>query len=582
LFEDVSGLIGHTHQDEAFDDFARQSLLPNRLSGLGPGVAWFDLDGDGRDDLLIGTGKGGRMAVFHNDGRGGFQPMKNAATEQPLTRDQTSVIGFRSGSATRFVISGLANYEDGLAFGAGARLFDLQAGTSTDPVPATGSSTGPLAMADIDGDGDLDLFVGGRVIPGKYPAAASSRLFRNEGGTFVPDPVNSKVFDGVGLVTAAVFSDIDGDGDSDLLLACEWGPVRLFRNDRGQFTEVTEQWNLGKYTGWWNGIAIGDFDEDGRPDIIAANWGRNTKYEDQRGHPLQVYYGDLNGDGGTALIESHYDAVLQKTVPERQLGVLAKVLPFLRDHFPTHRAFGTAGIGEILGDRMKGVNVLNAAWLETTLFLNRGDHFEAHALPVEAQFSPAFGVCVGDFDGDGHDDVVLAQNFFGAQPETPRSDAGRGLLLKGDGRGGFLAMSGGQSGLKIYGEQRGAAAADFDGDGRLDLAVAQNGAATKLYRNRNAKPGLRVRLEGTPENPDAIGASLRAVSGGRSGPLREIHSGTGWWSQDSPVQVVTVPDEVPVEIQVHWPGGRRSSVTVPARSAEVRIQSDGTIRALAR
>ena len=195
--------------------------------------------------------------------------------------------------------------------------------------------------------------------------------------------------------------------------------------------------------------------------------------------------------------------------------------------------------------------------------------------------APAFGVCVGDFDGDGHEDLVLAQNFFAVQPETPRYDGGRGLLLRGDGRGNFRAVSGQESGLKIYGEQRGAAVADFDRDGRLDLVIAQNGAATKLYRNIGAKSGLRVRLEGPPENPDAVGASIRLLFEQRAGPLREIHAGSGYWSQDGPVQVIGTP-EAPTQIQVHWPGGRQTTANVPPHARGIRVRQDGTVEAVER
>src|SRR6185369_7369252 len=150
---------------------------------------------------------------------------------------------------------------------------------------------------------------------------------------------------------------------------------------------------------------------------------------------------------------------------------------------------------------------LEATWLESTVFLNRGDRFEAHVLPVEAQMAPAFAVCAGDLDGDGHEDLLLSQNFFAVQPETPRYDAGRGLWLRGDGRGGFTAVPGQESGILVYGEQRGAAFSDYDADGRVDLVVTQNGAATKLYRNAGAKPGLRIRLTGPPANPSAVGAA---------------------------------------------------------------------------
>jgi hypothetical protein len=198
-------------------------------------------------------------------------------------------------------------------------------------------------------------------------------------------------------------------------------------------------------------------------------------------------------------------------VPERQLDFLARAMPFLRTRFNSHVGFGRSSLQEILADRWPAAQRLEAAWLESSVFLNRGDYFEARALPIEAQMAPAFAVCAQDFDGDGFEDLFLSQNFLSIQPDTPRYDGGRGLLLRGDGQGGFTAITGQRSGVTIYGEQRGAATADFDQDGRVDLVVSQNGAATKLYRNTSGTPGLRVRLIGPGGNVDGLGAVLRVL-----------------------------------------------------------------------
>ena len=203
-------------------------------------------------------------------------------------------------------------------------------------------------------------------------------------------------------------------------------------------------------------------------------------------------------------------------------------MPFLRARFPLHLAFGALGVDEVLGQHRSTMQELEASWLDSTLFLNRGDWFEVRPLPVEAQMAPAFAVCVGDLDGDGDEDAFLSQNFFATQPETPRYDGGRGLWLRGDARGGFAAVRGQQSGVKVYGEQRGAVVADYDRDGSLDLVVSQNGAATLLFHNVTARPGLRVRLIAPPGNPDTVGASIRLQFGDWFGPSREVHAGSGY------------------------------------------------------
>ncbi|PYI85223.1 MAG: hypothetical protein DME26_11495 [Verrucomicrobia bacterium] len=222
LFEDVSDLIKHTHHDEPFDDFALQPLLPKRLSQSGPGVSWFDVDGDGWEDLIVGSGRGGRLAVYLNDRHGGFTPYDGAPVSQTVTRDQTAILGWRNNGGPAVLLVGSSNYEDGLTNGGALRQYDFATKTLLDDFPGQDSSTGPLAMADIDGDGNLDLFVGGRSVPRRYPEPASSLIFRGTGTGWAIDTENTKRLAQVGLVSGAVFSDLDGDGDPDLILACDW------------------------------------------------------------------------------------------------------------------------------------------------------------------------------------------------------------------------------------------------------------------------------------------------------------------------------------------------------------------------
>lgn len=584
LFTDASSLLAHVHTDERFDDFARQPLLPNQLSQLGPGVTWCDLDGDGWEDILIGGGKGGQLAAYRNDQRGGFQRVKEPMLDQTLGRDVTTILPWRNKSGDKVVLVGQANYEDKATDIAVVRELNLTKHTAGETLPGSTSSTGPLALADIDGDGQLDLFVGGRVVGGRWPEPASSLVLRGAGDQFAPDDSNSALLANVGLVSGAVFSDFDGDGDPDLLLACEWGPLRIFRNDKGKLvpwdwpvkTLNSQLLTLKQLTGWWNGVTTGDFDGDGRLDFAASNWGRNTPYQSHRNQPLQLFHADFNGDGSVEVIEAYHDATMQRLVPERQLDFLARAMPFLRTRFTSHLAFGRSSLQEILADQWATAQRLEATWLESTVFLNRGDHFEARALPIEAQMAPAFAVCAQDFDGDGHEDLFLSQNFFCTQPDTPRYDGGRGLLLRGDGRGGFLAVAGQESGLAVYGEQRGAAAGDFDHDGRVDLVVSQNGAETKLYRNTGARPGLRIRLLGTPGNADGVGAVLRLFRGDQGGPSREIHAGSGYWSQDAMVQVMSLPGDS-MKLQIRWPGGSTTTTGVPGGAHEVSVDPSGKL-----
>ncbi|HEY6226378.1 MAG TPA: VCBS repeat-containing protein, partial [Verrucomicrobiae bacterium] len=247
LFEDATGALKHEHHEDSFDDFAGQSLLPKKFSQLGPGVSWIDLDRDGREDLVIGSGKGGALAIFHNDGEGKFTLGPNFT--EKLQRDSSGIVG--SGSQ---IFVAFANYEDGTTNGACIQQYETSARTKRDVLPAQTSSIGPIAMADVDGDGALELFAGGRTLPGRYPEAALSFLLRQENGQWLLDP-QTALFKDIGMVSAGVWTDLNGDGFPELVLACEWGPIKIFWNEKGRLRDATAELQMGKRIGWWNGVA---------------------------------------------------------------------------------------------------------------------------------------------------------------------------------------------------------------------------------------------------------------------------------------------------------------------------------------
>ncbi|MGZ8898783.1 MAG: VCBS repeat-containing protein, partial [Limisphaerales bacterium] len=358
-FEDVSDLLKHSHAEEPFDDFLRQPLLPMRLSQLGPGVSWHDFNGDGWDDLIIPAGRSGRIALYQNNQRGGFSNVVEQFLQRPSGRDLTAALGVGAQ-----LLIGSSNYEDGMTNGGTVRLVDTSRKATGDILLGPEAATGPLAMADVDGTGSLEMFVGGRAIAGKYPAPAPSILYRSEANRFVP----LQRFEKLGLVSGAVFSDLDLDGDPDLIVACHWGAVRVFRNDQGKFTDVTESLGLAGFTGLWNGVATGDLDGDGRPDIIASNWGLNTRWKATKENPLKLYYGDLDGNGIMDMVEATFDRALNKEVPIRTMKSVGMALPFIPEKMRTFAAYGSASVQEIYGEALAKAEVLQVTTLATTAF----------------------------------------------------------------------------------------------------------------------------------------------------------------------------------------------------------------------
>jgi enediyne biosynthesis protein E4 len=576
VFEDVSDRIAHRHHEAAFDDFALQPLLPFRLSQHGPGLAFFDLDGNGHDDLIAGAGRGGSLRVHLSDGRGGFRVVQSAPG-WIAPDDLTACIGWHPGPGQRALLVGVSGYERPERAAvlsvtlAGDRL--LMQPALDDPPPVVG----PLAIGALTGDGSLALFVGCGSLPGRYPTAGSSAIYRQAGARWVRDEANSGTVANAGIVNAAIWSDLDGDGLPELILACEWGPIRVYHNRQGRLVEITQELGLDLHVGLWRGVTTGDLNGNGRLDIVASNWGLNSPFHASHERPLRLVYGDFLGSGRYDLIETEYDPRTGIIVPARDFNAFAESLPFLYERFRSFRQFSESTLTEMLGDQFPIAREVTATTLASTVFLNEWPHLRPVVLPRAAQLAPAAAVAVADFDGNGREDIFMSQNFFATRLEFPRLDAGRGLWLRQDDAGQWVEVEGLHSGLKIYGEQRGAAFADFDGDGRMDLAVAQNGATTKLYRNQAGSPGLRVRLIGPDANPNAVGTMIRLRHADGFGPAREVQGGSGYWSQHGAVQVLH-GDQPVTGVWVRWPGGKSAVMDVEPGRLEISISTSGKKR----
>jgi len=578
IFKDISSRLHFKEHEDTYNDFKRQPLLPLKLSQLEPGMAWIDINGDDKPDLLETSGKGGRLAVFENEGNGRFQKRNISKFAEDKTGDQSAVIGWQTSKGVNIIV-GRSNYEQNSPGGPSAYCYLLRHGrvVNIEKLPDSPSSTGPLAAADYNEDGTVDLFVGGRVIPSQYPKNASSKLYINKNGHFLLDKTNSKLLKKIGMVTGAVFTDYNNDGWPDLLLSTTWGSLKLFENDRGRFHDVTKQVGLANYHGWWNGVSTGDFNNDGYPDIVATNLGTNSRYKIIPEHSMRMYYNDLNSDGVLDIVQANFNKKMKAYVPINPLYDYSSA-PTMGSRVKSYKQFAHSTLRQIIGPVLQVIPYKQINTLQSMVFLNNGGkNFTAHPLPPTAQLTANFDASIADYNNDGNDDIFLSQNFFDLPAGQTRLDSGRGLWLQGNGKGDFTAIPGQKSGIKIYGEQRGAALCDFNGDGKIDLAVSQNGGATKLYVNQTSKAGFRIHLIGSPSNRNAIGSSIRLIyQNGTKGPKREIQAGSGYWSQNNSTQVLGYANSLkPIAILVEWFNGKKERVRLKPNKRRYVIHWQG-------
>ena len=376
-------------------------------------------------------------------------------------------------------------------------------------MPASG---GAVAAGDYDGDGDLDLFVGGRVVPGQWPYPPRSYLLENRSEAGRPPrftDVTPEVHPGwrnVGMVTDALWTDFDGDGREDLVVAGEWMPVRFYRNAGGRFEDVTEATGLEHTSGWWRSLAAGDVDGDGDEDLLAGNLGLNASLKASPEEPVRVVAGDFDRNGSLDAVTFHY--IDGEEAPLHARDDLLRQLVPLRKRFPNYRTFAEAASDEVLTpEEQAGAYTLQAELFESSLFENLGGgRFARHALPTEAQFAPVQGITTGDFDRDGHLDALLVGNFYSTEVVLGRYDAFVGLLLKGDGAGAFTPVLGATSGFLVEGDAR-AVEALRTSDG-LGVVVTQNDDAVLLFEVRSE--GELAGGDGRRRTPHGKGATSKA------------------------------------------------------------------------
>jgi hypothetical protein len=452
---DVKGLK-YKQPATAQTDYRVQPLLPYLLSSHGPPIAVADVNGDGLDDVFIGGGEGVAGKLFIQRKDGSFVESKQG---QPWEADKEyedwGAVFFDAngdGLPDLYVTSGgyqLAPtsplLQDRLYINQGNGKFvrDVRA------LPTMLTSKGTVRVGDFNGDGKPDLFVGGRLTPRNYPYPTRSYILRNDGGHFtdVTEEVAPELAHPGGMITDAAWIDFDGDGRLDLVTVGEWMPIQFHRNDGKGLHNVTGSTRLPPTRGWWYSLAVGDFDHDGRPDLIAGNLGLNYTYTTAKDAPFGVYAADLTGNRTSDIILAQ--EIGGTDYPLGGMAPLGREIYPLAIRFPTYGSFANVSIQQIFSPAQLKQALHYQADTFASLYLHNdgGGTFSESALPNLAQIAPIKGIIASDVDGDGNLDLIVAGNMYDAEPNTPRADAGNGLWLKGDGKGHFAAVPPWRSGL---------------------------------------------------------------------------------------------------------------------------------------
>ena len=462
LFSDITleKVIDHLHQENEFDDYAHQILLPHKISQFGPALAVGDVNNDGLDDVYVGASVGSSGALYIQNQKGIFGEAINSPFDKDTQREDLDAIFFdidNDDDKDLYVVSGGNEYEenndnylDRVYLNDGKGNF-TKANKDVIGTNFSGSVVKPL---DFDNDGDLDLFVGGRLKPREYPEPVDSKLFENKGGKLVDvTETNARDLANVGMVTDAVWTDFDNDGDFDLIIVGEWMGITILENQENRFTKKEIE-SLKESNGWWFSIEKGDFDNDGDDDYILGNLGKNYKYKTTSENPFDVYYEDFDQNGKKDIVLGYYN--YGKHYPLRGFSCSSQQVPKLKDEFKKYDVFASLELEEVYGQQ----NLSNSLHLVVHTFSssylqNDGNgNFTLIELPIEAQFSNINDILVGDYNNDGNKDALMVGNLYVSEIETTRNDAGIGVLLLGDGNGNFSAMNHLDSGFFARGDAR--------------------------------------------------------------------------------------------------------------------------------
>ncbi len=562
------------------DDFESSPLQPYRLSRRGPSQAWGDLDGDGALDFYLGGPVGQEGRILYNKTERDSSPRFSAWSQRAFlnyanAEDGPALLFDADGDSDLdlYAASGGVEHEHGSVTFRDRLFLNLRQGRmqdSTFNLPNLRHDTSCVAAADFDRDGDLDLFVGSRASTLGFPEPAPSYVLLNDGeGKFTDETATvAPGLEEAGLVTSAAWTDLDGDGWVDLVLARDWDSIAVWLNAQGTLVPATNT-GLDQWSGLWRGLVPTDLDNDGDMDFVAGNWGRNTPYRASPSEPTVLFHGVFGAsDDRKIAFEAYYDDGI--CLPLRDFHLMSAAVPELRTRIPTHHDFASASVPELFPiDQLRAARILKVTELRSGAFLNDGSaRFRFIPFPKAAQMAPVSGVAASDFDGDGVIDLVLAQNFEHTHPATDPLTGGQSMILRGRmidglGSGRFDPVPADESGLMLTAEARGVAAVDVNLDSLPDLVISVNDDHPRLFLNRLERPAppLRLRLRGIGDNHAAVGARVTVRVPGMPPQTRENLSPCSHLAS-APSSMTFARPERPsarIEIDVRWPDGTRTT-----------------------